>query len=146
MPGSIIVPNLQAGKSYSLKVYTVWNDTESEQFTEIKTYTKPYPVNVNEISTSVVTNSTLTVVWNKPLGYTDGYEIQWNCESPNIGSIIEKHQTQHVTKLSATASTLDPGTFCNVTITAYIINYDNATLQAMGVFKVFSSSTLEEGT
>ncbi|WAR09009.1 hypothetical protein MAR_018967, partial [Mya arenaria] len=136
-------------KSVTSLIYymqTVSNAIESDRFTEIKTYTKPNPVNVDEINIGVVTNSTLTVVWNKPLAHTDGYEIKWNCESPNIGTSINKHQTQNVTQLSATASNLDPGTFCNVTITAYIINYDNATLQSTGVFKVISSSTLEEGT
>ncbi|XP_052810712.1 receptor-type tyrosine-protein phosphatase eta-like isoform X2 [Mya arenaria] len=143
-PGTIIISNLQAGQNYSLKVYTVWNDIESERFKEIETYTKPNPVKADEIDVDVVTNSTLSVVWNKPPAYTHGYELQWNCESPNIGTNMENDQAQNVKLLSATVSNLDPGTFCNVTITAYIINYDNATLQAMGVFKVILNSTLEE--
>ncbi|XP_052809518.1 receptor-type tyrosine-protein phosphatase eta-like [Mya arenaria] len=143
-PGSITVSNLQAGQSYSLKVYSVLNDIESVRFKEIRTYTKPNPVNVDKVNTSVVTNSTLTVVWSKPPAYTNGYETQWNCESPNIGTGIDKHQIEKGTQLSSTAVNLDPGTFCNVTITAYIINYDNATLQATSVFKEISSSTLEE--
>ncbi|XP_052810161.1 tyrosine-protein phosphatase 10D-like isoform X2 [Mya arenaria] len=143
-PGIIIVSNLHAGQNYSLKVYTVWNEIESEGFKEIKTFTKPNPVEVDKIGIHAVTNSTLTVVWEKPIAHTDGYEIRWNCESPNIGTSIVKDQTQITQLLSATASNLDPGTFCNVTITAYITNYDNATLQATSVFKEISSSTFEE--
>ncbi|XP_052807926.1 receptor-type tyrosine-protein phosphatase eta-like [Mya arenaria] len=141
----VTVENLSSATNYSITAKTgITNDVKSVASLIYYIKTEPIPVNVDEINIGAVTNSTLTVVWNKPLAHTDGYEIEWNCDSPNIGTSINKHQTQNVTKLSATASNLDPGTFCNVTITAYIINYDNATLQAMGVFKVISNSTLEE--
>ncbi|WAR09002.1 PTPRB-like protein, partial [Mya arenaria] len=140
--------SIDTSSSYEIQIFSQIKfngiDIKSNTPQFFVNYTEPNPVKADEIDVDVVTNSTLSVVWNKPPAYTHGYELQWNCESPNIGTNMENDQAQNVKLLSATVSNLDPGTFCNVTITAYIINYDNATLQAMGVFKVILNSTLEE--
>ncbi|WAR09006.1 PTPRQ-like protein [Mya arenaria] len=128
---NLTVKSLTLATNYSITAKTgITNEVKSVTSFIYYMQTEPNPVNVDKVNTSVVTNSTLTVVWSKPPAYTNGYETQWNCESPNIGTGIDTHQIENGTQLSSTAVNLDPGTFCNVTITAYIINYDNATLQA----------------
>ncbi|WAR09060.1 SDK1-like protein, partial [Mya arenaria] len=100
--------NLSSATNYSVTATTgLTNDETSVTSVVYNMNTEPNPVKADEIDVGVVTYSTLSVVWNKPPAYTDGYELQWNCESPNIGTTPGIPESIENTDLTSRTSTIE---------------------------------------
>lgn len=72
---------------------------------------------------SNTTNSSITVIWKSPTnGSVDWYNVTFYCKSPNNVTQMEVTQTVNATSTTATASGLDPGTFCNMSVLPFVWN------------------------
>ncbi|XP_060604248.1 phosphatidylinositol phosphatase PTPRQ-like, partial [Ruditapes philippinarum] len=113
-----VIPNLTPGTSYEFKVYTVLTGIKSENFTTIKTFTRPE--NVQNVCVAGATTTSIRIKWEKPAkGDADSYEVNFTCKSPNENRNIEPYSFNK-TNLESTVTGIDPGSHCNVCITTHI--------------------------
>jgi len=137
--------------AFKLKIYKIQNTVHffyhfgywhvSSFSININVNTFAGPLQVSSAAIKHKSNSTLTLVWEHVK--TESYSIEWHCTSPNTNQ--NKVFNQNVSDSTTESSILDPGSFCNVVIKAFINNFDHGVLNGSALVTSLNESTLEEG-
>ncbi|XP_052243587.1 tyrosine-protein phosphatase Lar-like isoform X4 [Dreissena polymorpha] len=140
---SALIENLHPGTRYTFRVFTVLSSITSERYATVNTFTRPSPVLTETVNITLITNSSIHLVWDSVIPEdAGGYDVSCNCSSPNTNKLTTPTSSSSLPSASCTG--LDPGTFCTIYIQTYIMNYEHGNLTGENMFIHLQNSTSEE--
>ncbi|XP_052244297.1 receptor-type tyrosine-protein phosphatase F-like [Dreissena polymorpha] len=119
-PVEVKISDLKPGTLYTVTIHTSFKGMLNSVPQTISSYTTPNIVNKTSIKIASSTTSSMRVMWGNVTETFNGYNVHFNCTSPNINSKSNATFDPTVYSNEASVSGLDPGTFCSINLTTFL--------------------------